>query len=148
MSEPVSVISSITFLKSIAPSLVGGLLALWRVKDEMRWDDKTTSSKIITLLLTPVVFIVATMFGYYFGGAIIEHLGSVGSAENLYTNAFIMILTTASSLRFLRLFMVKIEEIFTAMFDGVLNLIKSFFRSKQGRFEVDEYTRNGVNFDE
>lgn len=133
MSEPITLMTVWAAIKPIIPNIIGGLLALWRVKDEVKWADKSSGGKVFTVLITPVVFLVALLVGYYFGGAILEFIGSqaVGSEKTL-TNAFIMILTTASSLRFLRMFMVRIEEVFDIFFDGIVNSIKKFFGMKGG----------------
>lgn len=131
MSEPITSLSVWAILKPIIPNIIGGLLALWRVKDEVKWADKTSHGKVFTVLITPVVFLIAIFVGYYFGGAILEFIGTqAGGSERTLTNAFIMILTTASSLRFLRMFMVRIEEVFELVFDGILNFIKKFFGMK------------------
>ena len=131
VSEPITLMTVWAAIKPIIPNIIGGLLALWRVKDEVKWEDKSSGGKVFTVLITPVVFLVALLVGYYFGGAILEFIGSqaVGSEKTL-TNAFIMILTTASSLRFLRMFMVRIEEVFDIVFDGIVNSIKKFFGMK------------------
>lgn len=130
MSEPITSLSVWAVIKPFIPNIVGGFMALWRVKDEVKWSDKTTHGKIITVFLTPVVFLMAVFVGYYFGGAILEFIGTEPEgSERMLTNAFIMFLTTASSLRFLRMFMVRIEEVFEIVFDGVVSTIKKFFGS-------------------
>lgn len=129
MSEPISWLSVWTLIKTLAPNILGAGIALWKVKGDIHWADKTLEGKIFTVLFTPLVFIFALIVGYYFGGAIVEMAGSfVDGAENPFTYAFIMLLTTASSLRFLRMFMVRIEEIFELIFTGIKSSIRRFFK--------------------
>lgn len=129
MSEPFSWLTIWTLLKTLVPNIVGGAIALWKVKDEVTWSDKTTSAKVFTIFMTPLVFVFAVIFGYYFGGAILEMaVAYVDMESNPLTYAFIMILTTASSLRFLRMFMVRIEEIFELFFTGVKSVIRRIFK--------------------
>lgn len=129
MSEPLSIWSIFAMLKPLLPNIIGGVLAIWRVKDDVKWSEKTTQGKVFTVLATPLVFVMATFFGYYFGGALIEFLGEYFSGgANPLTSAFIMILTTASSLRFLRMFMVKVEEVFELIFEGIKTVVRRFFK--------------------
>lgn len=131
MSEPVSFVALWTVIKPLIPNIIGGLLALWKVDDEVKWADKTLQAKVFTVLMTPIIFIMATFFGYYFGGAILELAGakiSTYAEESILTYGFIMVLATASSLRFLRMFMVRIEEIFDLVFDGLVSTVKRIFK--------------------
>ncbi len=133
MSEPFTLASIITFLKPLLPNIFGGLLALWRVKEDIKWGEKNTSGKIYTVLMTPIVFTTAVVFGYYFGGAILEFAGTTLFYKDglpTITYAFVMMIATASSLRFMRIFMVRVEEIFNLIFDGVVNLLKDLFKVK------------------
>lgn len=129
MSEPFSLLSVWTLIKTLTPNIIGGAIALWKVKEEVNWRQKSIEGKVFTVLFTPIVFAIALLVGHYFGGAIVEVASSfVEGAENPFTYALIMLLTTASSLRFLRMFMVRIEEIFELIFIGIKSSIKRFFK--------------------
>ena len=66
VSEPITLMTVWAAIKPIIPNIIGGLLALWRVKDEVKWADKSSGGKVFTVLITPVVFLVALLVGYYF----------------------------------------------------------------------------------
>jgi len=123
--EIFSISAAIAFIKPIIPNIIGGALS---IKDEITNSAKEHSFKKYFILVT--MFILAVSFGYYLGGFIIEYLKIEKWNGDLptFSYAIIMILATASSLRFIKKFTSRIEEILDLIFDGFIGLIKTIFK--------------------
>lgn len=123
--EIFSISTAIAFIKPIIPNLIGGALS---IKDEIKNDVKENNFRRYLILTT--MFILAVSFGYYLGGFIIEYLKIEKWDGELptFSYAMIMILATASSLRFIKKFTSRIEEVLDLIFDGFIGLIKTIFK--------------------
>lgn len=72
MDTNITTVGILALLKTLFPSALGAMLAVWYKKDQVTWSDLTIMQKFTLCLFIVVAFLIGTLISHYVSNAILE----------------------------------------------------------------------------
>lgn len=114
----------ISFLKLLFPSFIGSCIAVWYKRSEYSFKDLTIYQKIFLVIYIAITIFFSMSVAYYLSFAIIDWSGVAYKSWYAFS---IQLLTAMTSLKLIDQVMKKSDDIFNTIFDGIKNMLNSFF---------------------
>lgn len=126
-----STTSLIGLLKFLYPSLIGSALAVWYKRNDIKWKEKTLDEKVFYSFVGVAAIVVGVSIGLALGNSLIIYFGLV---EYWYCFGIYMF-SSLSSLKLLDSIVKNSDDILTTVFNGIKDVLKTFFDSFISRWK-------------